>query len=81
MLESIIEQVFVFKLIQILSQDWLKIPQYTKNYFENIATEDKKLHWMETELESPYHQFSYYDQDAEVKEAVTEASQWFRKKM
>jgi len=64
-----------------IHSDGAVLPQYTKNYFEKIATEDKKLHWMETELESPYHQFSYYDQDAEVNESVTEATKWFHQKM
>ncbi|MEM8895812.1 MAG: alpha/beta fold hydrolase [Bacteroidota bacterium] len=64
-----------------IHSDGAVLPQYTKNYFEKIATEDKKLHWMETELESPYHQFNYYDQDAEVNESVAEASSWFKTKM
>ncbi len=57
------------------------LPQYTKNYFNKIATTDKKLHWMETELESPYHQFNYYNQEAAVKEFVDQAGDWFAKKM
>ncbi len=64
-----------------IHSDGAVLPQYTKNYFEQIATSDKKLHWMETDLESPYHQFSYYDQDAEVAESVREASQWLKQKM
>ena len=36
---------------------------------------------METNLESPYHQFNYYDQQAEVAESVTEAAKWFQAKM
>ena len=58
-------------------KDYLK----EKNYFEKIASSDKKLHWMETELESPFHQFSYYDQEVEVNESVTEATEWFKAKM
>ncbi len=61
--------------------DGAVLPQYTKTYFEQIATGDKKLHWMDTDLESPYHQFNYYDQDAEVNESVDEASKWFMAKM
>ena len=57
------------------------LPQYTKNYFEKITATDKKLHWMETELESPFHQFNYYDQDAEVNESVTVAAKWFAQKL
>ncbi|MDN5217280.1 alpha/beta fold hydrolase [Fulvivirgaceae bacterium BMA12] len=64
-----------------IHSDGAVLPQYTKKYFENITTADKKLHWMETELESPYHQFNYYDQDAEVKESVNEASKWFGQKL
>jgi len=64
-----------------IHSDGAVLPQYTKNYFENIATNDKRLHWMETDLESPYHQFSYYDQDTEVNESVNEASKWFKAKM
>lgn len=64
-----------------IHSDGAVLPQYAKNYYEKIAARDKKLYWMETELESPYHQFNYYDQDAEVKEAVKEASIWFSQKM
>ncbi|UTW62448.1 alpha/beta fold hydrolase [bacterium SCSIO 12741] len=64
-----------------IHSDGAVLPQYTKNYFERIASVDKKLHWMETELESPYHQFNYYDQDAEVNESVGEASAWFQAKL
>ncbi len=64
-----------------IHSDGAVLPNYTKKYFEQIATSDKKLHWMETELESPFHQFSYYDQEAEVNEAVTEAVQWFKTKL
>jgi len=64
-----------------IHSDGAVLPQYTKNYFEKIATADKKLHWMETELESPYHQFNFYDQDTEVTEAINEATNWFATKM
>lgn len=64
-----------------IHSDGAVLPQYTKNYFNSIAADDKKLHWIETELESPFHQFSFYDQEAEVGEAVREASEWFADKM
>ncbi len=64
-----------------IHSDGAVLPQYTKNYFERIATSDKRLHWMETELESPYHQFSYYDQEAEVSASISEASKWFTAKL
>ena len=64
-----------------IHSDGAVLPQYTKNYFERIASPVKRLHWMETELESPYHQFNYYDQDAEVNESIQEASAWFNQYM
>jgi len=64
-----------------IHSDGAVLPENTKKYFEQIPTGDKKLHWMETELESPYHQFSYYDQDAEVNESVAVATKWFKTKM
>ena len=64
-----------------IHSDGAVLPQYTKNYFERIATENKELHWMDTELESPFHQFNYYDQESEVTESVTKASDWFSSKM
>lgn len=64
-----------------IHSDGAVLPQYTKNYFNDIATMHKKLHWMKTDLQSPYHQFSYYDQEPEVKESVLEAARWFNEKL
>ena len=64
-----------------IHSDGAVLPNYTKKYFEQIVSTDKKLHWMETELESPFHQFNYYDQDAEVNESVKEATIWFQSKL
>jgi len=64
-----------------IHSDGAVLPQYTKNYFERIGTEDKKLHWMSTELESPFHQFNYYDKEAEVGESIAEAAKWFSEKL
>ncbi len=64
-----------------IHSDGAVLPQYTRNYFERIASDDKKLHWMETELDSPFHQFSYYDQEKEVSESVAESAKWFTEKM
>lgn len=60
-----------------IHSDGAVLPQYTKQYFENIATDNKQLYWMETELESPFHQFSFYDQPEEVAESVEQAKRWF----
>ncbi|MCG8639031.1 MAG: alpha/beta fold hydrolase [Desulfobacterales bacterium] len=64
-----------------IHSDGAVLPQYTKKYFEKIATDDKALHWIETELESPFHQFSFYDQETEVNESIEQAKQWFNKKL
>ncbi len=69
------------KPILMIHSDGAVLPDYTKKFFDEIPIADKKLYWMETELESPYHQFNYYDQDAEVNEAVRQASSWFLEKM
>jgi fermentation-respiration switch protein FrsA (DUF1100 family) len=64
-----------------IHSDGAVLPEYTKQYFEKIASADKKLHWIETELESPYHQFNFYDQDDEVNESIKQASTWFSEKL
>lgn len=64
-----------------IHSDGAVLPQYTKNYFEQIASKDKQLHWMDTDLDSPFHQFNYYDQTAEVNESIEKAAQWFSAKM
>ena len=67
--------------ILMIHSDGAVLPQYTKNYFAGIASTDKELHWMPTKLESPFHQFDFYDQEKEVHEAVEQAAGWFIGKM
>ncbi len=57
------------------------LPDFTKNFFNDIPHNDKKLHWFSTELPSPYHQFSFYDQEPEVSESIKLASEWFATKL
>ncbi|MEM7126827.1 MAG: CocE/NonD family hydrolase [Chloroflexota bacterium] len=64
-----------------IHSDGAVLPAYTKQYFEKLGTADKSLHWVETALESPFHQFSFYDQDDEVNLSVDLAKQWFSEKM
>ena len=64
-----------------IHSDGAVLPQYTKQYFARIATEDKRLHWIDTDLQSPFHQFSFYDQEAEVTESLEQAKQWFAAKL
>ncbi|MEM7187243.1 MAG: alpha/beta hydrolase [Bacteroidota bacterium] len=67
--------------VLMVHSDGAVLPNYTRNFYEDIASEDKKLHWMDTDLESPFHQFSYYDQEAEVSESARLAGNWFVQKM
>jgi fermentation-respiration switch protein FrsA (DUF1100 family)/ketosteroid isomerase-like protein len=60
-----------------IHSDGAVLPQYTKKYFANIATDNKSLHWIETDMPSPYHQFNFYDQESEVNESITKAADWF----
>ena len=64
-----------------IHSDGAVLPQYTRQYFDRIATGDKALHWIETELESPFHQFNFYDQESEVNESIAQARQWFARKL
>lgn len=67
--------------ILMIHSDGAVLPNYTKKFFNAIRTEDKRLHWMDTELESPYHQFNFYDQEAEIKETIKEAVALFNQKL
>ncbi|SES85325.1 alpha/beta fold hydrolase [Thalassotalea agarivorans] len=64
-----------------IHSDGAVLPEYTKTYFDNIATSNKQLFWMETSLESPFHQFNFYDQQEEVDTAITQATLWFNKQL
>ena len=64
-----------------IHSDGAVLPDYTKKYFKGIATTDKELYWMETKLQSPFHQFSYYDQDEEVNASTEKAAAWFKRKL
>jgi len=64
-----------------IHSDACVLPQYTKNFFEMIGTDDKQLIWFDSDLESPMQQFNFYDQEAEVKLAVQKASAWFQEKL
>ncbi|WP_240841556.1 LysM peptidoglycan-binding domain-containing protein [Acidaminobacter sp. JC074] len=61
-----------------IHSDGAVLPEYTKIYFNEINTIEKKLIWVGTDLlPSPYHQFSFYDQEKEVSLSVAESTQWF----
>lgn len=64
-----------------IHSDGAVLPDYTKKFYNTIPTHNKQLIWMDTDLESPFHQFSFYDQEPEVNKAIEYASQWYKKHM
>ncbi len=63
-----------------IHSDGAVLPDYTKHFFNEIQTDDKKLIWVDTDiLPSPYHQFNFYDQAEEMDLVVREATAWFKK--
>lgn len=69
------------KPILMIHSDGAVLPDYTKKYFQDIKTKDKKLIWFETQMQSPMHQFSFYDQNKEVEESIINAVKWYRDKL
>ncbi|MCH4886906.1 alpha/beta hydrolase [Acidaminobacter sp. JC074] len=62
-----------------IHSDGCVLPDYTKIYFDEIQTEDKKLIWLDTELlPAPMHQFNFYDQEEEMSLVMTQAIKWFK---
>lgn len=61
-----------------IHSDGAVLPDYTRTFFGNLAADQKQLHWIKTELPSPFHQFDFYDQEAEVSESIQKASEWFK---
>lgn len=60
-----------------VSSDACVLPQYAKNYFNDVATDNKKLVWEDTELEGIGHQFYFYDDQATINKTVATISNWF----
>lgn len=65
------------KPLFMVHSDGCVLPDYTKKYFEAVPSANKELVWVETDLASPMHQFSFYDQDKEVNLAVKKTSAFF----
>ncbi len=57
--------------------DGAVLPLEAKQYFDQIPIADKRLAWFDTKLETPFHQFSFYDQKEEVDFAIEEIVRWF----
>ena len=69
----------LFSPIVMVHSDGCVLPHYTKHYFDKIPAKDKLLHWVETDLPSPLHQFMFYDQENEVNLAINQVHHWFEK--
>lgn len=65
------------KPLLMIHSDGCVLPDYTKKYFDAVASTDKELVWVDTDLGSPMHQFSFYDQNEEVNLAVEKTSAFF----
>ena len=66
-------------LILMIHSNGAVLPDYTKKYYDQIASQDKNLYWIETNLDSPFHQFNFYDQKNEVNEVITQAEKWLNR--
>ncbi|MGB0523734.1 MAG: alpha/beta hydrolase [Flammeovirgaceae bacterium] len=64
-----------------IHSDGSVLPDYTKAYFEQIATDNKKLHWISSGAASPFEQFDFYDQAEKVDLSVELATDWFNKQL
>ena len=63
--------------IVMIHSEWAVLPQKTKEYYENLATEEKKIIWIDTDLQSPMHQFSFYDWEEEINKSIDEIISFF----
>ena len=61
-----------------IHSDGAVLPDYTRKFFDAIPGAQKELVWMDTELQSPFHQFSFYDQEAEMSAVVENGARWFK---
>ncbi len=62
-----------------IHSDGAVLPDYTKRYYQNIKTNEKKLHWISSGKKPPMEQFAFYDEDAKVSLSVTMADDWYDK--
>lgn len=66
------------KPVMMIHSDGAVLPDYTRKFFDAIPGAQKELVWMDTELQSPFHQFSFYDQEAEMSAVVENGARWFK---
>ncbi len=61
--------------VLMVHSDEAVLPDYAKRFFNDIPASEKRLHWTEGT------QFDFYDQEAQVTEAIAELSQHFGKSL
>lgn len=69
------------KPLLMIHSDGCVLPDYTKKYFEAVPSKDKELVWVDTKLQSPMHQFNFYDQREEVDLSVKKTTEFFKKEL
>lgn len=62
-----------------IHSDGAVLPVYTKKYFKQIKTKNKKLHWIKSGKQSPFEQFDFYDNTKKVNLSIELADNWFQK--
>ncbi|MCT4613761.1 MAG: alpha/beta fold hydrolase [Marinifilaceae bacterium] len=65
------------KPILMIHSDACVFPEHTKNFFEQINSNEKELDWLITDLESPNQHFNFYDRE-ELYYAVNKVSKWIK---
>lgn len=69
------------KPLLMVHSDGCVLPDYTKKYFETVPSKNKELVWVETNLQSPMHQFAFYDQKEEVDLSIEKTSEFFHREL
>lgn len=67
--------------VLLVHSDGAFLPNNVKKFYDALQIPEKQLIWIETDLETPNHQFNFYDQETEVNKAVEHAWKWFEKNM
>ena len=65
--------------VLMIHSDGCVLPEYTKKYYNEISSEQKKLHYIESSIQSPMEQFDFYDNDEKVNMAVNLSGEWYKK--
>ena len=67
--------------VLMIHSDGCVLPDYTKKYYNDISSEQKKLHYIESGVQSPMEQFDFYDNDEKVNMAVKLSGKWYEENL